>query len=166
MSFSTVLFDQYQIADRVRELSYELDKVPISHVVVVMNGALHFASQLLLQLRRDVSVSLIQVRTYVGKSPVNPPKAIDQIGLRDLSGHDVLVIEDIVDTGATIKYLRKQLLHSGARTVRTISLLQRRGSAEQANHIGFLLEDNAFVVGYGLDLDGKYRHYPFIGVLS
>ena len=86
----------------------------------------------------------------------------------EIEGRDVLVVEDIVDTGYTLSWLLRQLGGRGPQSLRTIALLDKRARRETKvpiEHVGFTIDDR-FVVGYGLDYAGRYRHLPYIGVMD
>jgi hypoxanthine phosphoribosyltransferase len=138
------------------------------HLVAVLKGAFVFLSDLARALPGDCSLDFMAVSSY-GKST----KSSGQVQLlkdldTDLEGRDVIIVEDIVDTGLTLKYLQEILVARAPRRLRTACLLSkpsRRKVNVKVEYIGFTIEDK-FVVGYGLDYAEKYRNLPYIGVLG
>ncbi len=135
--------------------------------LAVMNGAMLFAADLVRQLDVDVALDSITVRSY--EQGTVSPGSVELLSrpTRTLSGKHVLLIEDIVDTGHTLNFLKAILWETGPATVSCVSLLNkpvRRQTEAYADFIGFDIDD-VFVVGYGLDLDGRYRNLPYVGWL-
>jgi hypoxanthine phosphoribosyltransferase len=166
----TTLITAEQIAARVRSLADEIrrDHEGDLHLVCVLKGAFMFMSDLIRALPGDTSIDFMAVSSY-GKSTktsgeVRLLKDLDS----GLEGRNVVIIEDIVDTGLTLTYLQDILRARGPRSLRTACLLSkpsRRKVDVTVDYIGFTIEDK-FVVGYGLDFGEKYRNLPFIGVLD
>jgi hypoxanthine phosphoribosyltransferase len=166
----TTLITADQIADRVRSLAEEIrrDHGGDLHLVCVLKGAFVFMSDLIRALPGDTSIDFMACSSY-GKSTktsgeVRLTKDLDS----GLEGRNVVIVEDIVDTGLTLTYLQDILRARGPKNLRTACLLSkpsRRQVDVTVDYIGFTIEDK-FVVGYGLDFDEKYRNLPFIGVLD
>jgi hypoxanthine phosphoribosyltransferase len=166
---TTLIFED-QIQARVRSLADEIraDHGADLHLVCVLKGAFIFMADLLRALPERTSVDFMALSSY-GKSTsssgeVRLLKDLDF----GLEGRDVVIVEDIVDTGLTLSYLQGILRARGPRTLRTACLLSkpsRRKVDVKVDYIGFTIEDR-FVVGYGLDYDEKYRNLPYIGVLD
>jgi hypoxanthine phosphoribosyltransferase len=166
-----VLVDQEKLAARVRELAEEIDSWYPSDppvLVGVLNGAVVFMTELMQAMDVPVSVDFMAVSSY-GSSTQS--SGIVQI-LKDLSdsveGKDVLVVEDIVDSGLTLQYLLDVLERRNPKSVRVVALLRKIKASALAvpvDLIGFEIPDE-FVIGYGLDYAGLYRNLPYIGVLS
>ena len=165
-----VLIPADDIQARVRSLAEEIrrDHHDSVHFVCVLKGAYVFLSDLSRALPGDCSLDFIAVSSY-GKST----KSSGQVQLlKDLGsgieGHDVVIVEDIVDTGLTLTYLQDILRARAPRTLRTACLLSkpsRRKVDVKVEYIGFTIEDK-FVVGYGLDYGERYRNLPYIGVIE
>jgi hypoxanthine phosphoribosyltransferase len=148
---------------RIEELGRELDGVlqggdepPV--LVGILKGSTLFLSDLVRCLTTDVIVDFMSISSYSsgGSGVVRIIKDLDQ----DVAGRDVVVVEDIVDTGLTLNYLRRTLDARGARSLRTVTLLDkaaRRIVPVPVEHVGFEIPD-VFVVGYGLDFQGRYRN--------
>jgi len=138
------------------------------HLVCVLKGAFMFLADLTRALEGDATMDFIAVSSY-GSST----KSSGQVQLlKDLDasieGRDVVIVEDIVDTGLTLNYLQDILRARAPRVVRTACLLSkpsRRKIEVKVEYIGFEIPDK-FVVGYGLDYDEKYRNLPYIAVLD
>jgi hypoxanthine phosphoribosyltransferase len=164
------LLSAEQIQQRVREMAEEIraDHPNGLHFVCVLKGAFVFLSDLSRALSGDCSLDFMAVSSY-GRST----KSSGQVQLikdldADLEGRDVVIVEDIVDTGLTLTYLQDILKARAPRNLRTACLLSkpsRRKVDVRVEYIGFTIEDK-FVVGYGLDYAERYRNLPFIGVIG
>ena len=152
---------------RVRELGARITadygSEPL-HVVCVLNGAFPFMSDLVRAIALPLTVDFLSVSSYGSRTEssgeVRLVKDLDQ----SLKGKHVLLVEDIVDTGLTMQYLLGYLQGRGPRSVRVASLLSkpsRRLVEVPVHYLGFEIED-AYVYGYGLDIDHRYRNLPFV----
>jgi len=165
-----VLLSSDQIAQRVAELGDELSREFASRpvtIVGVLTGCLIFLADLIRRLDFPMQIHLIQASSYRGETTRPDTLQLNLDGLPDLKDREVLLIDDILDTGRTISQIAEALRRRGARWVRTAVLLHKVSRQEVEFHpdyVGFTIPD-AFVVGYGLDYDGDYLHLPFIGVL-
>jgi len=168
-----VLISASQIASRVKELASEisedLEKINLI-ALVVMQGSFIFAADLLraLSSKLDLTVDFIFIQSYGASTSPSEEIAIVKDVQFPIHDKDILVIEDIVDTGATINFLRKRLLSQGARSIHTVTLLEKMLKApplESLDYVGFRIPD-VFVVGYGLDLAQRYRALPDIRVVD
>ena len=167
-----VLFDQSAIRRRVAEMAEEIRRdytadAPI-HFVAVLKGAFMFLSDLMRAMPGPVTCDFMALSSYgsgtQSSGEVRLLKDLDS----GLEGRDVVIVEDIVDTGVTLTYLQEILRARAPRTLRTACLLSkpsRRKVEVPVEYIGFAIEDR-FVVGYGLDFDERYRNLPHIAVLS
>lgn len=163
-----VLLSAEVIASRVQALGYELTTAYASRrpvLVVVLKGSYVFAADLSRALRTDHEVEFIRARSYVGTESTGD---VTVTGLEDVSlhGRHVLLVEDIVDTGLTLKVLIKRMHGLGAASVKTCSFLckkteRRLSDTPPVDYFAFEIPDK-FIVGYGLDLDQKYRHLPHV----
>ncbi len=166
-----VLLEQRAIEERVRELAGEIDRDYADSerlvAIGVLKGSVFFLVDLLKQLKIPVAVDFFQTASYgSGTSPgeVRIRKDIDL----SIRGADVLLIEDIVDTGYTLRTILDLLRFRGAKSVRLCALLDKRSRREvdvTIDYLGFAIEDR-FVVGYGLDFDEYYRNLPYIGTMD
>lgn len=169
---SKVLISQAEIQARVAALAAEIrrDHGPDAsiHFVAVLKGAFIFLGDLLRQMSGDVTMDFIALSSYGSgthsSGEVRLLKDLDQ----GLEGRHVVIVEDIVDTGLTLSYLQEILRARAPRSLRTACLLSkpsRRKVDVAVDYIGFTIEDK-FVVGYGLDFDERYRHWPDIRVIE
>jgi len=138
-------------------------------LLCILKGSVVFMGDLMKAIKRPVEIDFMKVSSYgsgtVSSGNVNILLDIHRGDMQDL---DIVIIEDIVDSGKTMKYLTKYLENKGARSIRVAALLDkpsRRKVEFKADYIGTEIED-AFVVGYGLDYDERYRELPYIGVLK
>jgi hypoxanthine phosphoribosyltransferase len=167
-------FDRYipaeDIDSRIKILSESIsedyqDLNPL--FIVVLNGAFIFAADLLRALDIDAEMSFIKVKSYEGLN--SSGKMLSVIGLNeDIEGRDVIILDDIIDTGHTMDMLISQFQNLKASSIKTCCLLFKK-QAFKANftvdYFGFEIEDR-FVVGYGLDYDGKGRQFKDIYALA
>lgn len=167
-----ILFSDAQIRGRVREMGREISAAYQDcerglTFVPVLSGAMIFVADLIRELPVKMKIALVQLSTYPGKSmtPSEPKTIMDVTG--DVRGRDVLLIDDILDSGRTLRRVQGMLREHGAASVRTAVLLRKPGKAPpdiQVDFVGFDIDD-LFVVGYGLDFGDHYRNFPHIGVL-
>jgi hypoxanthine phosphoribosyltransferase len=165
-----VLFTRDQIATKVGELAARISRDLRGESVIligVLKGAAIFMSDLARQLTITATFDFIGVASYgKGKTPsgeVRLTKDLDQ----SVAGQNVVLIEDILDTGITLSYLKRVLLAHQPRSLRIAALLDkpsRRQAPVTADYVGFTIEDQ-FIVGYGMDYAEKYRNLPDICVL-
>jgi hypoxanthine phosphoribosyltransferase len=165
-----MLLTAEQIRARVAALAVEVrrDLPGHLHLVAVLKGAFVFLADLIRQLGDPVSLDFLAVSSYArGTTTSGEVRLLKDLDVA-LEGKDVLIVEDIVDTGVTLTYLQGLLRTRSPRTLRTIALLskpaRRRGNV-RVDYVGFDIDDR-FVVGYGLDLDDRYRNLPYIGVID
>jgi hypoxanthine phosphoribosyltransferase len=165
-----ILIAASDIHDRVKQMAQEIhrDHPDGVHLVCVLKGAFVFLSDLARQLPSTTTLDFMAVSSY-GMST----KSSGQVQvLKDLDssvdGRDVVIVEDIVDTGLTLTYLQDILRARSPRHLRTACLLSkpsRRKIDVKVEYVGFTIEDK-FVVGYGLDYAGQYRNLPYIAVIG
>jgi len=166
-----VLITEQQIRDKVREMGGRItdDYASTSVTLVsVLKGSLPFMADLMRAIEIPLQIDLMEVSSYGGAS--TETSGLVRI-LKDLSssiaGKDVLIVEDIIDTGLTLNYLLRYLRGKNPRSLRICALLDkpaRRLVEIPIDYLGFTIPDE-FVVGYGLDFGEYYRNLPFIGVL-
>jgi hypoxanthine phosphoribosyltransferase len=167
-----VLIEERQLADRVRELGaairhdYGSDS-PV-HLVAVLKGAFMFLADLVRAISGPVTCDFMAVASYGSRTSSSGEVRLTKDLDRTLEGRDVIIVEDIVDSGLTLSYLQEILRARAPRTLRTACLLSkpsRRTVSVAVEYVGFTIPDR-FVVGYGLDFDERYRNLPYIGVLN
>jgi hypoxanthine phosphoribosyltransferase len=156
-----------QIRERIRELGAQITKDYAGqelHLICVLNGAFIFMADLVRAIDLPLSVDFMSVSSYgAGTTTSGEVKLVKDLD-QSLKGKHVLFVEDIVDTGLTINYLLKYLESRGPLSIKVVSLLSkpaRRKVEVPIDYLGFEIED-AFVYGYGLDVDHIYRNIPFI----
>jgi len=165
-----VLLSSDQIQKRVAELATQLhtDFPNGLHLVAVLKGAFIFLADLVRNLNGPVSLDFIAVSSYAkGTTSSGEVRLLKDLDYA-LEGKNVVIVEDIVDTGLTLTYLQDILRARGPRSLRTACLLSkpsRRKVDVKVEYIGFTIEDR-FVVGYGLDYAEQYRNLPHIAVVS
>ncbi|OBZ15474.1 hypoxanthine phosphoribosyltransferase [Bacillus sp. FJAT-26390] len=166
-----VLYDQQQIGDKVKELGETLSKDfsgrnPL--VICVLKGAFIFMADLVKEMTVPLEIDFMAVSSY-GQSTKSSGvvKIIKDLDV-SVEGRDVLIVEDIIDSGLTLSYLIDVLERRNAKSVTVVTLFDkpaRRTVDLEADYKGFTLPDE-FVVGYGLDFAEKYRNLPYIGILK
>jgi hypoxanthine phosphoribosyltransferase len=165
-----VLYTDAQIQSRVAELAAQIrrDFPDRLHLVAVLKGAFVFLSDLVRHMEGDVSLDFMAVSSYAkGTTTSGEVRLLKDLDTT-LDGRNVVIVEDIVDTGLTLTYLQDILRARGPKTLRTACLLSkpsRRQVDVKVEYIGFEIEDR-FVVGYGLDYAEQYRNLPYIGVVT
>lgn len=137
-------------------------------IISVLKGGFIFAADLMRAIKIPVAVDFMAVSSYGASTKTSGVVQIRKDLDRDIKGMDVLVVEDILDSGLTLNYITKVLQNRGAQSVKICTILDkpaRRKAPIFADYIGFEIPDE-FVVGYGLDYMEKYRNLPFVGVLK
>ena len=166
-----VLITEDEIRNRTRELGDQLydwfhDKNPL--FVGVLNGCFIFMADLVRAAQLKSEVEFIGLSSYKNATKSSGSVQITRDLQRDISGRDIIVVEDILDSGNTLAFLTDYLRTKGAASVTIATLLDkpaRREKPIKADYVGFEVPDE-FVVGYGLDYAQQYRNMPYIGVLK
>lgn len=166
-----IIVSEEAIQKRVKELGAQITKEYMGKdllVVGILKGAVIFLSDLVKTIEFPVMIDFMAVSSY-GNSSVSTGEV--RI-LKDLDysveGKDILIVEDIIDTGLTLNYLKDNLGKRGANSVKVCTLLDkidRRTVGVDIDFLGFVIPDE-FVVGYGLDYNEQFRNYPFVGALK
>lgn len=156
---------------RIRELGAEIARDYAGKDLVViglLNGVYMFFSDLTRSMDLDFEVTFMQVASYgAGTESTGEVKILHDLD-RSIRGRHALVVEDIVDTGLTLNKVRKLLLDREPASLKIVTLLDkpsRRRVEVPVDYVGFTIEDH-FVVGFGLDLDGKFRNLPYVGIYN
>jgi hypoxanthine phosphoribosyltransferase len=167
----TVLVDEAAIKARLVEMGDEINKTYAGRelaVIAIINGAIIFVADLIRELDLSIQLDCIRVSSYRDETkPMQEPEVIDKIRL-DLEGLDVLLIDDILDTGKTLSRVCEIFQAMKPASLRTCVLLDKKTTRSvdfEADFVGFRVPDE-FVVGYGLDFAERYRQLPCIGVLK
>lgn len=166
-----ILFTPEALARRVKELADQITqdyagKSPL--IVGTLRGSFVFMADLVRQINLPLTVDFLSASSYGSRTESSGQVKLKLDLADDISGRDVLIIEDIVDSGNTLSKLLPELQKRGPASLKVCALLdkpERRVLPFQANYVGFTIPD-AFVVGYGLDFDQHYRQLPYIGVLK
>lgn len=166
-----VLLSEQQIQTRIKELGAEITRDYAGRnplLIGVLKGACFFLSDLLRAIDTRLGIEFMAISSYGSSTRTSGEVRI----LKDLDvpveGRDLIVVEDIVDTGLTLSYLLANLKSRGAASVKLVALLdkfERREREVDIDYLGFRIPDH-FVVGYGLDFAERYRNLPFIAVLK
>jgi hypoxanthine phosphoribosyltransferase len=166
-----VLITEEQIRDRVKILGAQIEAdyqgKPLT-IVAVLTGSLILLADLIRQIGLPLRVGLLQASSYNGPTTVSGTLLINESFAPDVAGRDVLLLDDILDTGRTLATLVDRMRDRGASSIRTAVLLRKIGRQEvhiEPDYCGFVIPD-LFVIGYGLDYSDDYRHLPYIGVLE
>lgn len=163
-----VLISEEKLQARIQELAKQIEndyKGKQITFICILKGSVFFTVDLAKRIDTDVRLEFIRVSSYGGDT-VSSGEIKMKLDLKDsIQGKDVVVIEDIIDTGRTLKYLVEYLELKKPNSIRLCTLLnkkERRVCDVDVDYIGFEIPDE-FVIGYGLDYDEKYRNLPYIG---
>ena len=169
-----ILVSEKEIDETVTRIAAEIDRdYPDRNrgllLLCILKGSVVFMGDLMKKIERPVEIDFMKVSSY-GSGTTTTGKVNIMLDLHrtDLANLDILIVEDIIDSGKTLSYLVDYLKLAGARSVRTCTMLDkpdRRQVDFTPDYTGRIIPDE-FVVGYGLDYDEKYRTLPFIGVLK
>ncbi len=165
-----LLLSESEIKKRVKELADQIsedykDKTPI--FVGILNGSYVFMADLLRELNIQAEVDFVKIRSYEGDSSTGTIKFRKDISA-DIDNRDVIIVEDIIDSGFTINFLVNRLNESGPKTVAVATALYKKEVAKldfEVEYVGFEIPPE-FVVGYGLDYDEKYRNLKNVMVME
>lgn len=166
-----VMYSEEEITARVKELAAQISRDyegKTLYMVIILKGSIFFGSDLARAITVPVKLDFMQVSSYgdgtVSSGKINILKDLDE----NIAGKDVLVVEDIVDTGTTLANLTEELKRRRPASLKLCTLLdkpERRVIPVEVNYIGYQIPDE-FVVGYGLDYAQNYRTLPYVGQLS
>lgn len=167
-----ILVSEEEIVAKCKELGAQIShdfrtigEIPL--LVAVLKGSVPFLAELVKHIDLDIEFDFMDVSSYEGTESIGDVRIIKDLD-RSIKGTRILLVEDIVDTGRTIKEVTRLLLNKGATEVKIVSLLDkpsRRVIEISADYVGFEIP-NEFVVGFGLDFNEKYRNLPYVGVLK
>ena len=170
-SIGPILLDSQKIQKRVRELGGLIERDYLGkkpHLVCILKGASIFHADLMRAINLELSSDFIAVGSYGKRTKSSGEVRILKDLDESIEGRDVLLVEDIVDTGLTLRYLLQNLKARGPNSLKTVALLSKPSRREievPVDHVGFDIPDE-FVVGYGLDFDQRYRNLPDIHILQ
>ena len=170
MEISKVLISQEEIENKVSELANEINsKYKGEELVVIgiLKGAFIVVSDLAKQLDLDVTFDFMSIKSYYGSESTGQVKIVKDLEY-DITDKNVLIVEDIYDTGLTLSNLKKLLESRNPKSIEVFSMFVKKEVAKdpiEINYSGFEIGPE-FVVGYGLDYNGKYRELPYLAVLA
>ena len=166
-----VLYSEEELEAKCAELGAQISKDYEGKnllLVSVLKGAVVFMTDLMRHITVPCSIDFMVVYSYgSGVKTSGVVKIVKDLDA-DLAGKDLLIVEDILDTGMTLHYLKQLLQDRNPNSIRIATLLdkpERRRAAVRADYVGYQVPDE-FVVGYGLDYDEKYRNLPYVGILK
>ena len=164
-----ILYTQEEIVEKCKELAKQItndynDKEVI--LVGLLKGSVPFLAELSKYIELDVTFDYMDVSSYEGveSRTITIKKDLDQ----DVKGKDILLVEDIFDTGKTLTTVKAMLEERGANSVEIVTMLDKKEGRTypiEAKYVGFEIP-NAFVIGFGLDFNEKYRQLPYVGILK
>jgi hypoxanthine phosphoribosyltransferase len=166
-----VMIDAAKLQAKVRELGEQITRDYAGKdltLIGIMKGSIFFLTDLARAVDLPVTIELMGVSSYHGGTESTGEVRITHDVTKPMHGKHLLVVEDIIDTGLTMKFLLENLAARHPASVKVVTLLEKPDRARTAvpiHYKGFTIEDR-FVVGYGLDYAEKYRNLPFIGVMS
>ena len=169
--FSEVLISDEEIKERVREIGKQISeeyKGQSILLVGILKGSVPFMSDLMRAIDGDVEIDFMSVSSYGSSTQTSGVVRILKDLDSDIKGKNIIVVEDIVDTGLTLSYLKSHLQGRDPASVRICTFLDkpaRRVVEITPDYVGFRIDD-LFIVGYGLDYDQKYRQLPYISWLK
>ncbi len=168
-----IVLSESQIEKKVRELGSEItddypDKSPV--IVGILKGSVTFLADLIRSIDLQLSIDFIEVSSYGSEMKSSGVVRILHDMGTSIEGRDVLLVDDIVDTGLTLAYLMENFSARHPRSLKVCTLLDKKEARKpwvelEIDYVGFEVP-NRFLVGYGLDYDGKYRNLPFIAAIS
>lgn len=165
------LYTQKEINTRIKEIANELYKGYKDEEVVficTLKGAVFFTCDLLKKYKGNARIEFLRVSSYDGKNTTGKIELNLSISKDNIENKNVIIVEDIVDTGYTLKFLKEYINDMNPKSLKICALLDkkvRRKVKIEADYIGFEIDD-LFVVGYGLDYNQQYRNLPYIGVIE
>lgn len=166
-----ILLTEEQIENKVRELGQSITKDYKGKDIVligVLKGSVMFMAELMKKIETPVSIDFMAVSSYGNSAETSGIVRILKDLDNDIEGKDVIIVEDIIDSGITLQYLVEYLKRRGPKSVEIACLLhkpERTRVDVKAKYLGFTVPDE-FLVGYGLDYAEKYRNFPYIGILK
>ncbi len=164
------LISEKELNTRIRELALKIDedyKNKQLVVICVLKGSVYFTSDLTKHIKNEMELEFIRVSSYSGTESSGKIELKQDLD-SDIKNKDVIIIEDIIDTGRTLFYLKEHLLKRNPNSLKICTLLdkkEKRVMDIEADYVAFDIPDK-FVVGYGLDIDERYRNLPYIGYIE
>jgi hypoxanthine phosphoribosyltransferase len=165
-----VLYTMDELQKRIKELGEEISKDYEGKEIVivsVLKGAIFYTVDLVKNITTDVVIDFMKVSSYEGTESTGVITIKQDLGI-DIEGKHVLIVEDIIDTGRTLRVLREELLKRKPASLKITTLMDKKERREvelDADYVGFTIP-NKFVVGYGFDIDDRYRNIPYVGYIE
>lgn len=167
-----ILISEQEIKAKTKELGKEITEYYKNHetppvLVALLKGSVPFLAELIKHIELDIEYDFMDVSSYEGTESKRDVRIIKDLD-RSIVGTEILLVEDIVDTGHTLNSIITILKNKGAKDCKVVSLLDKPSRREveiEADFLGFEIP-NEFVIGFGLDFDEKYRNLPYVGVLK
>ena len=166
-SFEEVLISKEQLAAKVAELGAQISKDYEGEelfLIGILKGSVPFMADLMRAITLDVEMDFMSVSSYGSGTTTSGVVRILKDLDSDIAGKNVLIVEDIIDSGLTLAYLKEYLAKRNPKSIKIVTMLSkpaRRKADLEADYTGFVIDD-MFIVGYGLDIDQKYRNLPYI----
>ncbi len=166
-----VLISQKEIKEKIKEIAVKISKDYFGKeplLICVLKGAFIFMSDLIRELEIPIQIDFMAVSSYGASTKTSGVVRILKDLDTSIEGRHVIIVEDIIDTGLTLKYLKENLISRDPASLKVVTLLdkpERREVSLEADYFGFKIP-NKFIVGYGLDFDEQYRQLPDIWVLQ
>ncbi len=166
-----VMYKEEELQKRIREMAEEIDKdyAGTKEVIVisVLKGAVFFTVDLVKKMKTDIILEVMQLSSYSGTESTGNIIVKKDLDC-NIEGKDILIVEDIIDTGRTLKYLKEYLASKNPNTIKVAVLMdkaERREVKVDVDYTGFVIP-NKFIVGYGFDYDEKGRNIPYVGYIE
>ena len=168
-----ILITREQLDARVRQMAGEIVRAYPGieehlTIVTILNGSIIFLADLIRYMPVKMRIELVTVSSYPGRTTESASARLTREVTADVTGQDVLIVDDILDTGKTLRLVSAELARRGPRSIKVATLLRKPSKAPsdvKVDFVGFDIADE-FVVGYGLDFDNHYRNLPYIAVLA
>ena len=166
----SILISEQEIKEICKKLGEQITRDYVGKkllVVSVLKGAVVFMADLLREIKCDCQIDFIAVSSYSGTKTTGVVKFKKDLDI-DPDGMDILIVEDILDSGVTLSYLSGVLMGRNANSIKICTLLDKPANRKadiKADYVGKEVPD-AFIIGYGLDYNEKYRNLPYIGILK
>lgn len=167
-----ILFSEEQIEERCKELGKEITKFysrskkkPV--LVGLLKGSVPFMAELIKYIDMDITIDFMDVSSYSGVSSTGDVRILKDVE-NSVKGERVLIVEDILDTGITLKEVKEIFVNKGTKDVKIVTMLDKKEGRKVDIQADFVAFDcpNEFIIGYGLDYNQHYRNLPYVGVLK
>lgn len=166
-----VMYEEEELQKRIKEIAEEIDKDYKDSkeiiIISVLKGAVFFTVDLVKKMKTDIILEVMQLSSYAGTESTGNIIVKKDLDC-NIEGKDVLIVEDIIDTGCTLKFLKEYLASKNPKSLKVAVLMdkaERREVDVNVDYTGFVIP-NKFIVGYGFDYDEKGRNIPYVGYLE